>query len=64
MCYYGSESKIFSKTTISTVTSLHICWNLDVTVTLLQARSHEGIQGNVPEFYCLPQILLSQKNLF
>jgi len=31
MCYYESESKICSETTISTVNSLHISWNLDVT---------------------------------
>jgi len=27
-CCYESESKICFKTTISTVNSLHICWNL------------------------------------
>jgi len=40
MCYYESESKICSKTNISTVNSLHICWNLNVTFTLCQAYSH------------------------
>ena len=30
---YVSESKICSKTTISKVNSLHICWNLDATFT-------------------------------
>ena len=43
VCYYESESKICSKITISTVNSLHIWWNLDVTLTLCQARSHGGI---------------------
>jgi len=42
MCY-ESESKLCSKTTISMFNSLHICWNLDVTFTLCQARSHGGI---------------------
>jgi len=45
MRYYESQSKICSKTTISTVNSPHICWNLDVTFTLCQPRSHGGIQG-------------------
>jgi len=34
--------------TISTVNNLHICWNLNVTYTLFQARSHGDIQGQCP----------------
>jgi len=58
MHHYEAESKICSKTTISTVNSLHICWNLDVTFTLSQARSHGVFRGSVPKFFCAPQILL------
>jgi len=32
MCYYEAESKICSRTAISAVNSLYICWNLDVTM--------------------------------
>ena len=54
MCY-ESESKICSKTIISTVNSLHICWNLGVTVTLCQARSNGGIQGQCPKNFLCPE---------
>jgi len=43
MCCYEYESKICSKTTIATVNSLHIGWNLDVIYTSCQACSHGGI---------------------
>ena len=51
MCYF--ELKIRSETTISTVNSrsLYICWNLDVTFTLCQVRSHGDIQGQCPKFF-------------
>jgi len=52
ICYYESESKIWFKTTMSTVNSLYIFWNLDVTFTLCQAYSHGGI---VPKFVCASQ---------
>jgi len=39
MCYYEAESKIYS---------LYICWSIDVTFTLCQARSHGSIQGQCP----------------
>jgi len=58
MCHYESESKICSATTISTISSLHICWNLHVTFTLCQARSHGAFKGSVPKFCC------AQKTLF
>jgi len=35
-----------------TVNSLHICWNLDVTFTLCQTRSHGAFRGSVPKFSC------------
>jgi len=46
------------KTVNSAVNSLHICWNLDVTFTLCQARSHGGIQGQCPEIFLCPTIFL------
>ena len=55
MCYYEFESKICSETTIFTVNSLHICWNLYVTFTLCQARSHGGIQGAVSLNFFVPK---------
>jgi len=55
MCY-ESESKLCSKTTISMFNSLYICWNLDVTFTLCQARSHGSIQGKCPKFFCAQKI--------
>jgi len=48
MCYYESESKLCSKTTISTVNSLHTCWNLDVAFPLFHTNSHGGIQKECP----------------
>jgi len=48
MCFYESESKICYKTNISTVQSLHTCWNLGVTSTLCYACSHRSIQGQCP----------------
>ena len=47
-CYYEFEPKICSENIISTVNSLHIFWNLDVTFILCQARSHGGIQWQCP----------------
>jgi len=64
MCYYESESKIGSETTVSTVNNLHICWNLDVNFTLCQARSHGGIQEQCPSIFLCPQWCCAQKSLF
>jgi len=50
MCYYELESKIYFKTTISTVKSLHICWNLEV---LLYARpvAMRAFRSGVAKFF-------------
>jgi len=43
LCVMNLNQNYVLKTTISMFNSLHICWNLDVTFTLCQARSHGGI---------------------
>jgi len=42
-----------------TVNSLHICWNLDVTFTLCQTRSHGAFRGSVPKFSCAQKFVLN-----
>ena len=57
MCYYESESKICSETTISTVNSLHICWNLDVTY-FVPSLAMGAFRSSAPKVCC------AQKSLF
>jgi len=52
MYYYESESRIFSKPTISTVNSLHICWNLDATFIYVRPVAMGAFRGSVPKFSC------------
>jgi len=63
MCYYKLEPKICSETTISTVNSLHICWNLDVTFILCQVHSHGDIQGQCPKFFVPRKVYFFPQNL-
>jgi len=59
MCYYKFESKICSKTTISTVNSLHICWNLNVTLPLyVRPVTMGAFRGSVPKFLLCPETLV------
>jgi len=43
------------KTTISTVNSLDICWNLEETFTLCQARNHGEHSRAVPPNFIVPR---------
>jgi len=55
MCYYESESKICSETTISTVSSLHIFWNLDAPLLYSRPTAMGTFRGSVPNFFAAPK---------
>jgi len=48
----NSNQKYVLKLLFLTVNNLLICWNLDVTFTLCQVRSHGDIQGQLPKIFC------------
>jgi len=64
MCYYESESKMCSKTTISTVNNLHICWNLDVTSLYYRPVAIGAFWGSVPNFFVPPNFVVPRKVCF